>query len=53
MSRSLTLNEIISITKMRGIVFPGSEIYEGLANAWDYGPVGVLLLNNVNKILSP
>ena len=47
MSRSLTLNEIISITKMRGIVFPGSEIYEGLANAWDYGPVGVLLLNNV------
>ncbi|NLW70748.1 MAG: glycine--tRNA ligase [Eubacteriaceae bacterium] len=47
MSRQLTLNEIISITKMRGIVFPGSEIYEGLANAWDYGPIGVLLLNNI------
>ncbi len=49
MSRKLTLNEIISITKMRGIVFPGSEIYEGLANSWDYGPVGVLMLNNVKN----
>lgn len=49
MTRQLTLNEIISITKMRGIVFPGSEIYEGLANSWDYGPVGVLLLNNVKS----
>lgn len=49
MSRSLTLAEIISITKMRGLVFPGSEIYEGLANSWDYGPVGVLLLNNIKE----
>jgi glycyl-tRNA synthetase len=48
-TRPLTLNEIISTTKMRGIVFPGSEIYEGLANAWDYGPVGVLMLNNVKN----
>ncbi|MCL1914986.1 MAG: glycine--tRNA ligase [Eubacteriaceae bacterium] len=48
-SRSLSLNEIISITKMRGLVFPGSEIYEGLANSWDYGPVGVLLLNNIKN----
>ena len=49
MSRPLTLNEIISITKMRGIVFPGSEIYEGLANSWDYGPVGSLILNNIKN----
>ena len=49
MSRKLSMNEIISITKMRGLIFPGSEIYEGLANAWDYGPVGVLLLNNVKS----
>jgi glycyl-tRNA synthetase (class II) len=48
-TRPLTLTEIISTTKMRGIVFPGSEIYEGLANAWDYGPVGVLMLNNVKN----
>ena len=47
MIRQLSLNEIISITKMRGFVFPGSEIYEGLANSWDYGPIGVLMLNNV------
>ncbi len=45
--RKLTLNEIISVTKMRGIIFPGSEIYEGLANSWDYGPVGSLMLSNV------
>ena len=49
MSRPLTLNEIISIAKMRGIVFPGSEIYGGLANSWDFGPVGMLLLNNIKS----
>ena len=49
MSRKLSMNEIISITKMRGFIFPGSEIYQGLANAWDYGPVGVLMLNNVKN----
>ena len=49
MSRPLTLNEIISIAKMRGIVFPGSEIYGGLANSWDFGPVGMLLMNNIKS----
>ncbi|MBR4395692.1 MAG: glycine--tRNA ligase [Eubacteriaceae bacterium] len=49
MERQLTLDEIISITKMRGIIFPGSEIYGGLANAWDYGPVGVKLINNIKS----
>ncbi|MBE6038130.1 MAG: glycine--tRNA ligase [Anaerofustis stercorihominis] len=49
MSKQLSMNEIISITKMRGIIFPGSEIYEGLANSWDYGPIGVMMLNNVKS----
>ena len=49
MIKRLSLNEIISITKMRGIIFPGSEIYEGLANSFDYGPIGTLVLNNVKN----
>ena len=40
---AFTMNEIVSLAKMRGIVFPGSEIYEGLANSWDSGPIGVEL----------
>ncbi|HCX64074.1 MAG TPA: glycine--tRNA ligase [Eubacteriaceae bacterium] len=49
MSKTLDMNEIVSICKMRGIVYPGSEIYGGLANSWDYGPIGVELKNNVKK----
>jgi len=45
----LTINEIISICKMRGIIFPGSEIYDGLANSWDYGPLGAEIRNNIKK----
>ncbi len=45
----LTMSEIISICKMRGIIFQGSEIYDGLANSWDYGPIGVEIKNNVKK----
>ena len=37
---AFTMNEIVSLAKMRGIVFPGSEIYDGLANSWDYGRSG-------------
>jgi glycyl-tRNA synthetase len=44
-----SMSEIVSIAKMRGIVFPGSEIYDGLANSWDYGPIGVEMKNNVKK----
>lgn len=44
-----TMNEIVSLCKMRGIVFPGSEIYDGLANSWDYGPIGVEMKNNVKR----
>ncbi len=43
------MDKIISLAKRRGFVFPGSEIYGGLANAWDYGPLGVELKTNIKK----
>jgi len=46
---SFTMSEIVSIAKMRGIIFPGSEIYDGLANSWDYGPIGVEIKNNLKR----
>lgn len=49
MTTNLTMNDIVSLTKSRGFIFPGSEIYGGLANTWDYGPLGVELKNNVKK----
>ncbi len=44
-----TMDKIISLAKTRGFVYPGSEIYGGLANTWDYGNLGVELKNNVKK----
>ncbi|MDY4953204.1 MAG: glycine--tRNA ligase [Candidatus Onthomonas sp.] len=44
-----TMEKIIALCKGRGFVFSGSEIYGGLANTWDYGPLGVELKNNVKK----
>jgi len=44
------MDKITSLAKRRGFVFPGSEIYGGLANTWDYGPVGVELKNNIKKV---
>ena len=44
-----SMSEIVSLSKSRGIIFPGSEIYDGLANSWDYGPIGVEMKNNVKK----
>ena len=46
----LTQEEIVNYLKNYGFVFPSSEIYSGLANAWDYGPLGVLLKNNIKKL---
>ncbi|WP_425430231.1 glycine--tRNA ligase [Chryseomicrobium excrementi] len=43
------METIVSIAKQRGFVFPGSEIYGGLANTWDYGPLGIELKNNIKK----
>jgi len=50
MATETTMDKIISLAKRRGFVFPGSEIYGGLANSWDYGPLGVELKNNVKKL---
>ena len=44
-----TLEKIVALAKSRGFVYPGSEIYGGLANTWDYGNLGVELKNNVKK----
>ena len=44
-----TMEKIVALAKNRGFVYPGSEIYGGLANTWDYGPLGVELKNNVKK----
>lgn len=43
----ITMERITSLAKNRGFIFPGSEIYGGLANTWDYGPLGVELKNNI------
>ncbi len=44
-----TMDQVVALCKNRGFVFPGSEIYGGLANSWDYGPLGVELKNNVKR----
>ena len=49
MSKEFSMDKITALAKNRGFVYPGSEIYGGLANTWDYGPVGVELKNNVKK----
>ena len=47
--RAVTMEKLTALCKNRGFIFPGSEIYGGLANTWDYGPLGVELKNNVKK----
>ncbi|OOM68145.1 glycine--tRNA ligase [Clostridium sp. BL-8] len=44
-----TMDKIVALCKNRGFVFPGSDIYGGLANSWDYGPLGVEFKNNVKR----
>ncbi len=44
-----TMEKIVNLCKNRGYIYPGSEIYGGLANSWDYGPLGVEFKNNVKK----
>ena len=46
----LTMDKLVSHCKNTGIVYPGSDIYDGLANTWDYGPVGVELKNNIKRV---
>ena len=44
-----SLDQVVSLCKRRGFIFPGSEIYGGLANTWDYGPLGVELKNRIKR----
>ena len=44
-----TMEQVVSLCKNRGFVYPGSEIYGGLSNTWDYGPLGVEFKNNVKR----
>ena len=45
----LTMDKLVALCKGRGFIYAGSELYGGLANTWDYGPLGVELKNNVKK----
>ena len=48
--KNYSMDNIVALCKSRGYVYPGSEIYGGLANSWDYGPLGTELKNNIKKI---
>jgi glycyl-tRNA synthetase len=49
-TRAATMDKIVALSKRRGFVFPGSDIYGGLANTWDFGPLGVELRNNIKQL---
>ena len=46
---ALTMEKLVNLCKNRGFVFPGSDIYGGFANTWDFGPIGVELKNNIKR----
>src|SRR3990167_7621013 len=50
MAAETKMDKIVSLCKRRGFVYPGSEIYGGLAGMWDYGPLGVALKNNIKTL---
>ncbi|MBR6737698.1 MAG: glycine--tRNA ligase [Clostridia bacterium] len=47
--KAVTMDKIVNLCKLRGIIYPGSEIYGGMGNTWDYGPVGVEVKNNIKR----
>ena len=47
----LSMEKIVNLSKQYGFIFQGSEIYDGLANTWDYGPLGVELKNNIKRFV--
>jgi len=49
-SSGVSIDTIVSLAKRRGFVYPGSEIYGGLANAWDYGPLGIEMRRNIKDL---
>ena len=50
MDRAVTMEKIVALCKNRGFIFPGSDIYGGLANTWDFGPLGVEMKNNIKRL---
>ena len=48
-NEKITMDKIVNLSKQYGFVFQGSEIYDGFANTWDFGPLGVELINNIKK----
>ncbi|MDR0384054.1 MAG: glycine--tRNA ligase [Christensenellaceae bacterium] len=50
MKKTENINTIINLCKTRGFIFAGSDIYDGLANTWDYGPLGVELKNKIKQL---
>ena len=46
----LTMDKLVNLAKGRGFVYAGSEIYGGLSNSWDYGPLGVEMKNNIKQV---
>ena len=50
MKEEITMQEMVNYCKQYGFIFQGSEIYGGLANTWDYGPLGARLKNNIKVI---
>ncbi len=49
MTKEISMDKIVALCKGRGYIYPGSDIYGGLANTWDYGPLGVEFKNNIKK----
>ncbi len=49
MDKNVTMDKIVNLCKGRGIIFAGSDIYGGMGNTWDYGPVGVEIKNNIKR----
>ena len=49
-NRAATMDKIVALSKRRGFVYPGSDIYGGLANTWDFGPLGAELRNNIKQL---
>ena len=47
--RAVTMEKLVNLCKLRGIIYPGSEFYGGMGNTWDYGPVGVEIKNNIKR----
>jgi len=48
-TNQVTMEKLVNLCKSRGIIFPGSEIYGGMGNTWDYGPIGVEVKNNIKR----